>query len=169
MGWFKKEENVHFVRDENGKVINVERTGDVESAGDKFINEVKAQKRQERMERREVGRERRREYKEAFAEARHKATLERMKREGGKVGSMNMSQRFNNVANRIQAQPYSRPYSTHNNYNPFGSMYDKGMNYKRGSNPVIKNMNKKKKHKRQSISNPFTFDMFDNYGFMKRR
>lgn len=170
-----KEEHVHFERDEAGRVVNVERTGTGGSrtpVSDQLINNVKKESKMERVARKQ-------EYRKAFREAKHEATLARMKREGKRAGSMSMSERFGNVANSIQF----KPYSTHSNYNPWGSMFDTGM-----SRPKTKKFNgggkrytivggkaypiagtKKKKSKRRSSggSSWGGFDMTDNWGFMK--
>ena len=95
--------------------------------------------------------ERRREYREAYEEARHKAKIARMKKEGSRVGSLSIGDRFNRMASG-----FSMGYSTRNNYNPWGSTFDTGM----------KPMKTSKKKKKKS-SNYMNFDMTDNWGFMK--
>lgn len=166
IGLFRKEEKTHFERDESGRVVKVEREGGGRTPiSDRLLSQVKTEKKV-----------RKEEYRKAYQEAKHKATLERMKREGKRAGSMSMSDKFNRVANRIETQPYS----TKNNYNPFGSLFDSGIKYrpKKASSvkykviggkayPVAGSSKKKKKRSSRSGSSFGGFNMTDNWGFMK--
>ena len=169
MGLFRKEEKVHFVRDDAGKVVEVQRSGDVGTpVSDRLL--AKQDRKSQRLERR-------REYRKAYDEARHEAKLKRMKQAGSHAGSTSMSDRFNNVAGSIQ----TRPYSTHRNSNPFGSMFDTGMKHpktrKKSSSkkytivggkayPIAGTGKKKKKGKRKTSSrrnDPFDFSGYGGW------
>lgn len=149
MGLFRKKSKTHFVRDKAGHVVKVERYGDSKTpVSDKLLSQARAEKRQARAEVRERSREKKRMYREEYEKARHKAKLSRMKREGSRAGSSSPIERVGRMSN----------YSTRRNYNPWGSMFDTGLGY---SKPSKKKKSKKKK------SGLGSFDMTDNWGFMK--
>jgi hypothetical protein len=117
MGWFrKKEERVSFKRDEAGRVVDVERRDIAEEKRAKFeaLREEKRAKRQAR----------RQEYREAYDDAMHKARVKRARVRGAQSGSMTFTDRLNSIQSMGS-------YSTRNNYNPFGTMFDTGLGYKK--------------------------------------
>ena len=172
MGLFRKESKTHFERDEEGRVIDVSRTGDVE-------RETKEEAwhrptRPERQHEREMVQEYRKEhptrlttmwregkarrtnertiYKQTYAKAREEAVRAKAKQRA----KQNVMQPFGRFMGTS-----SGGYSTRKNYNPFGSIFDTGM--KPMSRP--KTTHKKKTTARKKI--PFGFDLTDNCGFMK--
>ena len=86
---------------------------------------------------------------------------------------------FNPPPQKHRGKSRGRSYSTNNNYNPFGSMFDMGMDY----GPVKKTSGKqkyfvkggraypivqpKKKKTKKRSKDPFDFDITDNWGFFK--
>jgi len=159
----KKEENVHFVRNEAGEVVDVQREYSGRSStpvSDKLLSDAKKQKNFEKIQFRQ-------QQKEAYDKAFRKARIERMTQKGRIAGKTTMADRFSN-------------YSTKNNYNPFGSMFDTGIKYKSKpsksssskkytvvggkSYPIASTKSKKKKKKSRSSGG---YDMFDNWGYMK--
>lgn len=110
--------------------------------------EVKELTREEQFPQRKPSRwqqasERRREeqriYREEYQKAKTQAMLTRARREGARAGSTSLM-------DRIAGPPRKPRYTTRNNYNPFGTEFDKG----------ISSMNMPK------------FDIMDNYGFMSK-
>lgn len=163
MGWLRKESSTHFERDESGRVVSVERSGDKPSSGlfrresrtpvsDKLLSRVREEKKQAKSEARARIREKNRVYREEYEKARHQAKVKRMRRGGGRAGGTSPWDRLSKVSSMSG-------YSTRSNFNPFGSMFDTGLGYKK---PSVKKKGKKKK------SMGFGgFDMMDNWGFMK--
>ncbi len=168
MSWFKKKvEKTHFVRDEAGNVIKVERSGDSRTpVSDKLLSQVKQEKKLKKLEWKQ-------QQKVAYDKAFKKARIERIKKQGRSAGSITFSDRLNNFS-----QPSN--YQIHNNYNPFGNMFDTGMKYK--SKPSKSNSSKKytiiggkaypiagtkSKKKKKKSSSSKGYDMFDNWGYMK--
>ena len=165
MGLFTRKTSTHFERDEAGNVINVTRNGE-------DVTDQRGWKSSEQLER---------EYYKAHPEERHK-TLRKM-------GSMNKTVDNKIVAhNRRQTpiKPFTpRPSSPiHNNYNPFGSMFDTGMKPMKmpksqsrtkytvigGKAYPIAGTGKKKSGKKKrntGFGGMGGFDSFDNYGFFK--
>jgi len=165
---FRKEERIHFVRNEAGEVVDVEREykgrGSKTPVSDRLLAEAKAEKKRDRQRWKQ-------EQKEAYERAFRKARLERMSRVGRQAGMVTLADRFTN-------------YSIDNNFNPFGSMFDKGMKYPKRSKgpkksktkykviggkayPVAGTSKKKKKKKRSSGGGFGGYDVFDNWGYMK--
>ena len=162
----KKEEKIHFVRDEAGNVKSVEREysgrGSKTPISDKLLSQAKKEKKSKKLEWKQ-------QQKEAFDKSFKKARLERMAQKGRVAGKTTLADRFSN-------------YNISNNYNPFGSMFDTGMNYsskkpKSDSKkytivsgkayPIAKTSSKKKKTKKKRSSSSGNYDMFDNWGYMK--
>jgi len=142
----------------------------------------------ERNEARDDRRAWKQEQKEAYREEFRKARLERLRGDARKAGSTNLSDRLNRMASppsssqRVYRQPAKR-YSTTNNYNPFGNMFDSGMDISPMSTRAAKRYavvggkaypiagkGKKKKKRRKSGGSGLAFsgfDMTDNWGLMK--
>lgn len=161
----KKEEKVHFVRNEAGEVTDVEREYSGRSSKTPVSNRLLADvKKKKKLE----GTQFRQEQKEVYDKAFRKARLERMSQKGRVAGKTTLADRFSN-------------YNISNNYNPFGSMFDTGMktpNKKkkkkssskyvivgRKAYPVNSKTKKKKGSKKKTSSGGY--DMFDNWGYMK--
>jgi len=165
MGLFTREEKMNketgkFEVTKKGLFNRESRTPEY----DKLHAQAKAEKK-----------DRKREYREAYQEAKHKAKLARMRQEGKRAGSISLSDRFSNITNNIKV----KPYTTRNNYNPWGSMFDTGIKKPKKTNkprkeyvvinnkayPIInKKISKKKKKKKSSTGQ---YDLTDNWGFFK--
>lgn len=169
MGWFTREEKMDM---ETGKFETKKKGLFRRDSNTPVSDKLLAQDRNDKRDKRVA---RRREYREAFEESRHKSKLARMEREGTRAGSLSMSDRFNNVASGFSTQ-----HTVRNNYNPFGSMFDTGM--KKPSKSSKKSSTKykviggkaypiagtkKKKSKKKSSSSFGGYNMTDNWGFMK--
>lgn len=166
MGLFKKKESVHFARDEEGRVVEVQRSGDIprerkESrtpAADSLIGRGTQFHKQQRAER----------------SARREQRV----------------QKFNQVLDSLTAPPPRRKPAARKvyrpasgiagNYNPFGSMFDTGMkNYspskkRKKTSYVIKDgiaypkAGSVVKKKKKSVGKPRSgkqWDIFDNHGY----
>ena len=168
MSWFKKEEKVHFVRDDEGRVVEVQRSGNTSRTpvSDALMRQARNEKKEQRRKERE-------EYRQAYKESYRKAKLERLRKQGASAGRTTLSDRIN----KFTGPPIRSSYKVRNNYNPFGSMFDTGMDYTpRYKKPSTKykivggkayplgSTTKKKKKKTRSSGG---YDMFDNWGFMK--
>jgi len=177
MGLFTREEKMNM---ESGEFETTrpglkERIFGRTPVSDKILVQAKQQKKENKLKRKQ-------ELRDAFEKAKYEAQLSRMKCEGHKVGSMSMSDRFNNLAGG-----FSMSHSVRNNFNPFGSLFDSGLgkppsrpkHKKSGGGtkyvirggkayPVVGGKGKKKKSKKR-VSNVGMpgFDMMDNWGFMK--
>lgn len=121
----RKEEHVSFERDKAGRVTNVEREyrgrGSRTPASDKLLGQAKDERRRERKERRQ-------DYRDAYRESFRKARLKREQERGKRAGGMSIGDHIDRIAGPPHRQPSRRPqYSTQNNYNPFGSMFDTGI------------------------------------------
>jgi len=121
-----------------------------------------------RAERIDLKREETKAYKREYKKAR----IERAGLKGKEAGSMSISDRFNTAAKQINI----KPYSTTNNYNPWGTMFDTGMTtpkrrtsskkyvIKGGKAYPIAGATKKKKRKGKINTGLGSFDMMDNWG-----
>lgn len=129
MGFWRKEEEIHFERDEEGRVIRTKRTGDVARTpvSDALLKQQKTQKKPNRF--------------------------------------IGIGKKIDKAVVRYNRRQPRRGYSVHNNYNPFGSMFDSGMGY---SSPRKKKTSgkKSKKGKPRSVRN-YGFDSFDQWGFFR--
>ena len=127
---FRKEEHVHFERDQAGKVTDVEREysgqGSRTPVSDRLL-------RQQRDERQQERKERRAEYRQAYQDSFRKARLQREAARGSRAGSMSWGDRLDKIAGPPQHRQKSSSYSPRNNYNPFGSMFDTGLGYSKPS------------------------------------
>lgn len=173
MGFWVKREKTRFVEDEAGNV-QVERSGDVELDSDRFIRQAKMEKKQARQLQRKAEREA---YNKSFNEAR----IARMKQKGKIAGGTTFSDRLGGFSAPNMRK--GKPYRISNNYNPFGSMFDSGINYKQPSKPKsgstkykviggkaypVAGSSKKKsrKGKRKARSVFGGYDIADNWGFL---
>jgi len=170
MGLFTKKENIHFERNEAGEVVNVERTGDTgrrsrTPISDELMKQSpKAQRKLQRIEQRKLE-------KQAYRKAYNEARIKSAKQRGKQQGSMTIGQRFDRAASQIRIQPYT----TRNNYNPWGSMFDRGMSKPKATKPKYHVVGgkaypiagSKKKSKKNTNTGIGSFDMMDNWGFMK--
>ena len=181
MGLFSRKK---YHVDEEGRVAEGAEPGMRDA--DELRREPKIQAKEERrQDRREWKQQQKDIYKQEF----RKARLERIKQDARSAGKTTIGDRLSSFASASQPAKRSsgkmRPatsYRIKNNYNPFGSMFDTGINYKGPSRsktskkyaviggkayPVASIGKKKKKRKRSSSSGFRGFDMTDNYGFMK--
>jgi hypothetical protein len=166
MGLFTREEKMNK---ETGKFEVTKRGlfGKRESSTPEY-DRLHAQAKQERREQRLA---RKKEYREAYQEARHEAKLKRMRQEGTRAGSITLGDRLENFSRGMGS---ASSYKISGNYNPWGSTFDTGM--KRPSisrstprKQVKKHGKKKKKvRKKTTTSSSGGWDMFDNYGYMRR-
>jgi hypothetical protein len=160
----KKEEHVHFVRNEAGDVIDVEREmvgrkGSRTPVSDKLIAQGKMDKVFEKQEWK-------RQQKEAYQKAFHESRLKRMAEQGHKAGSTTIGDRLGRMASQQPSHRTNRSSKTHyrfkDNANPFGSMFDSGIGYNSGwSGPTQVKM-------KSNVKKVKSMDMFDNFGFMKK-
>jgi len=90
MGLFRKEEKTKFIRDEEGRVIKVERTGDTESEYSKLKPKIKEYQHKQKMERLREKQKRAGQYHERAKMRKHTRDLKRKARrmdsEGGIAG-----------------------------------------------------------------------------------
>lgn len=161
MGLFRKKEKISFERDSTGRVVDVRRSGDVDrqrSVGapetKRLLAQASERKKEIRIAKREKAREARRVYQQEYEKAKHSARIKRARLEGKRAGSTS-------AADRLGGLTGIGGYSTRNNYNPFGSMFDTGMDYKK---PYKSKTSKKRK---KSSSGRGGFDLTDNWGFMR--
>ena len=167
-GLFVKKESTHFERDEAGRVKSVSRSGDVKRSRTPVSDALmkQAPRKQGRVSKwyGTYSKQRKHEreiYRKEYSRAREQG-LRRQARSAGRSST--------------------RPYRIEGNYNPFGSMFDTGMNYgparsssKKSSSgkyyvsggkayPIAGSKSKKRKSsKRRSSSGGF--DIMDNWGF----
>ena len=189
MGLFTKKEKTHFERDEEGRVINIKRNGNVVEPKYKSSRQLEREyyeqnpekapflerKRQERI----IYQKERKESRKVYREELSKARIKRAREAGKKAGSITLNDRLNNLG-----KGFSFPsYSTRMNYNPFGSMFDTGINKSVRKNktnpstkytivnnkayPIAKSSSKKKKSSKKSSRSASGFDLTDNWGLMK--
>jgi len=178
LGIFTKEERMNketgkFETTKKGLVDRVRGVRGETPVSDKLLAQERAKNKYEKkMARMEL----KKQYREEFNKAKKEATLARAKREGKRVGSMSAMDRLDNFSKGFASPPN---YSTRNNYNPFGSMFDTGL-----TKPKTKSNSKtkykviggkaypiagtgKKKTKKKQSSGFGGWDMMDNYGFFK--
>jgi len=163
MGLFRKKETTHFERDESGKVVKVTRNGqDV----DREVNRMKS------------ARELEQEYYKKHPERKH-PTLKRVGRGLEKVDKKIV--KYNRSRNIMNPKRRTTGYSTRDNYNPFGSLFDTGIKPAKAPRksksqkytivggkayPIVGSSGKKKSKKPRSKSSG-GYDIFDNWGLMK--
>jgi len=178
---YRKESTTHFERDESGRVVNVERT-EPEPRRSIFNRESKTpvsdallgQDREKRKAERKTpvsdallgqDREKRKaERKIVRQEQRVKqkklSDLRRKEYETGlQLGAMKAMRKRGFDAGM---RKYSG-YSTQNNYNPFGTMFDTGMTTPKKRKTSTKKKTTRKKTKPVS----YGYDIFDNWGLMR--
>lgn len=144
MGLFRKESKTHFERDKEGRVIRVTRNS-------QDITNQPRWKSSKQLER---------EYYEAHPEEKHK-TLKKVGRVATAIDKKVVAHNRRNAPPGM-FQGFSTPqYSTRNNYNPFGSVFDTGME------PMKKPKITHKKKTSTKKKSAFGFDLTDNWGFMK--
>lgn len=181
MGLFRKQYHV----DEAGDVVEGPEPGmrDVRELQREQAPTRWEQRRQERKEDREYYRKVRSEAKAARLESFREARIKRAREIGRKQGGTTFGDRLSNLAAgppRTQTRkPVGSGYRIKNNYNPFGSMFDTGINYssrRKSSGTKYKVIGGKaypiagtgKKKKKSRSSGGFgKYDVFDNWGFMK--
>jgi len=158
-GLFVKKESTHFERDYDGSVRKVTRSGDMKRSRTPVSDALMKQK-------------------------------PRVKSKPGLIGGyVERKQK----ERRFYRQEYSRarsagrrstqPYRIEGNYNPFGSMFDTGMDYrparsssKKSSSgkyyvsggkayPIAGSKSKKRKSSKRRSSSGSGFDIMDNWGF----
>ena len=166
----------------------------------KFPSSRDVRKDEARQERESLKADERRIYAEAKKEATierakafKQARLERARKLGHEAGSTTWADRLSKMASAPPQRSSPRRatrYSTSNNYNPFGSMFDTGMDYSpdfsvdyprvstggrrsKGSSKryavvggIAYPVAGKKKKKRSSKRSSGGLDMFDNWGLM---
>lgn len=115
---FRREEHVHFERDQAGKVTDVSREHIGRGSRTPVSDRLLGQQREE-------SRERKQEYRQAYQEAFHKSRIKREAGRGSRAGSMTLGDRVDRIAGPPSSSRKS--YSPRNNYNPIGSMFDTGM------------------------------------------
>lgn len=161
----------------------------------KFPSQRDVERNKVRQDRESLKADERRIYAEAKKEATierakafKQARLERARKLGREAGSTTWSDRLSKMASAPPQRSSPRRatrYSTSNNYNPFGNMFDQGISYD-GPNynqsfPRVKSSRTKyavvggkaypvaggkKKKKRSSKRSSGDMDMFDNWGLM---
>jgi len=175
MGLFTKKEKTHFERDEKGRVVNVQRSNHVVEPKYKSSRQLEREyyeknpekapflerKRQER----KIYEKEKKEARKVYREELSKARINRAKKAGRQAGSITFNDRLNNLSRGFS---FPSSYGTRRNYNPFGSMFDTGLNKQVRKNktkyPIAKSSKKKKKKSSsRSISG---FDITDNWGFL---
>ena len=172
MGLFRKESKTHFERDEEGRVVNVSRTGDVEreTKEEAWHKPTRPERQYEREMVQEYRKKKPSRLSTMFQEGKTRRINERTiyKQTYAKAREAQVRAKAKQRAKQDVMQPFGRftgtssgGYSTRKNYNPFGSVFDTGM--KPMSMP--KTTHKKKTTARKKT--PFGFDLTDNWGFMK--
>lgn len=107
MGWFTKKESVHFERGYHGEVRKVNRAGDKDRGTPVYDALSKQRPKRESFWKGESG----------------KKIISGVKRVDKAVVN------YNRRSNPMRPRSHSS-YRIQDNYNPFGSMFDTGMNYK---------------------------------------
>jgi len=162
-----KEETTHFERDEAGRVTSVTRNGEEHEPGMKSSKQLMKEYRETHPKQR---------FTERPGVKRVGAGLKRI--DAGIV----KYNRERNIMRPGASMPRQKAsdYGIGGNYNPFGSMFDTGMNYKKPRTksssktkykaiggkayPIAGTGKKKKKStKRKSVGG---YDMMDNWGFL---
>ena len=122
----RREERVHYERNQAGKITNVEREyrgrGSRTPASDKLLGQAKDERRKERQESHQA-------YRDAYKESFRKARLKREQERGRRAGGMSIGDHIDRIAGPPPSykQPSHKPHRTQNNYNPFGTMFDTGI------------------------------------------
>lgn len=163
-----KEENVHFERDSRGRVTSVERSGDVRTVSGN--GETYTRGATPVSDRLIPSRSRKPSIRKRAADVAKRIDK----------GIIDYNRRQSRRPSRRRS--YGTNYSTHQNYNPFGSMFDTGLGNKKsyksktsGSKtkytviggkayPIAGSGKKKKKKKSTGLG---SYDMVDNWGFFK--
>ena len=183
MSWFKKEEKMNM---ETGKFEPVEK----ESKYTTIRNEQTGESVRVRREEKPLTREEQfpPPRKQPWQTPRGKHFIKKTKAGIGRIDKAVVN--FNRTRNPMGRQPARRQprqrmsnYSTHNNYNPFGSMFDTGMDYnpprKKSSGGKkkyhvsggvaypIAGSKKKKKGKKKSSRRSNDWDVFGAFGGYK--
>ena len=187
MGLFEKRESMHFVRDEAGKVVDVERSNGNGNGGNgnwKSSKQLESEYRKTHPSRWDKYKERRVEERRVYDKAFSKAKEKAITRRAGRVASERFSATpMERVDRLLSGFTFSPPGG--GNANPFGSRFDSGLGkpkvkHPKGKGktqfavvggkayPIAKSVGKKKKKgKSSSSSRGGGFDMMDNWGFMK--
>jgi len=171
MGLFTKKEKVHYERDADGNIVNVERSGNIERRSRTPVSDaLLAQQKQQRPSRWEQYKQQKTNekqmYKEYYEKAKASAIKKRAARDARQRYSTSTLERFGNLASSSQSKGYRKP--SRSNANPFGSLFDTGFS----SPPTIskkKKSSKKKKgssRKKKSSDTMMGFDMTDNWGLL---
>lgn len=172
MGWFTKKETTHFERDEAGKVVRTTRNGEDVT---REVRKPKWKSEKQLMQ----------EYYEKHPEKKHPT----LKRIGGGLAKLDKKVVKYNQGKNIMSSGYhpSRKSPAHDNYNPFGNLFDTGMSRPKtvkkqskttakyavvgGKAYPIADSGKKKKGKKKSKSKASFgfggFDSMDSMGFFK--
>ena len=158
---YRKESTTHFERDESGRVVNVERT-EPEPRRSIFNRESKTpvsdallgQDREKRKAERKIVRQEQRVKQKKLSDLRRKEY-----ETGLQLGAMKAMRKRGFDAGM---RKYSG-YSTQNNYNPFGTMFDTGMTTPKKRKTSTKKKTTRKKTKPVS----YGYDIFDNWGLMR--
>lgn len=121
---FRKTERVHFERNDAGKVTNVSREyegrrGSRTPVSDALLRQDPTHPKNVRARERQAYRDAKVKAREEYVKSYTSARINRARQAGTRAGSITWADRLDNFAN----------YSTRNNYNPFGNMFDTGMNY----------------------------------------
>lgn len=157
---FRKTEHTHFVRDEAGNVVRVVRDG-------RDVTDEMGWKSVEQLER---------EYYARHPEMKPKSTVEKLV-SFARVVDKRIVSRMQPVS--VRPSRMGRRYSVRNNYNPFGSLFDTGLQKPktvrrsktkyiiRGgvAYPVVKRKRTRSSTSRKRV-NSFGFDPIDNWGFL---
>ena len=135
---FRKTENVHFERNNDGKVVNTTRTYEGRGSRTPVSDSLLKQHQQERQAKRQI-------YQQAYQDAYQKARVKRETERGRRAGSTTWDDRLNNFTHHPTRRQSYTSYKTQDNYNPFGSMFDTGISY--GKPPSRKKSSSKTKYK----------------------
>ena len=164
------------------KQYHVDEAGNVVSGAEPGARDARELEREYRKEhptsgdiRRQKRAEERKLVREEFEKARIQARVVRARQEGKRAGGTN-------PLDRLAGFSFGN-YRIRDNYNPFGSMFDTGLGYKRPSvkKPASKTRykviggkaypvagtGKKKTVRKKRSTGMGGFDIMDNYGFMK--
>lgn len=177
--WTKTERMAH--RDEHGNVVVDEHRPSVREAAKQWEREHRKPSRfGERLQAyREQSKRSKAEYRQEFAKAYRESRLKRARESGRKAGSVTWSDRLSNMASTSHPRRQYKPAAPfRDNYNPFGSMFDTGLPYRKHSAksqstryavvggkayPVAGGSKKKKKRRSDGFGG---FDIADNWGFI---
>ena len=126
MGLFTKKTRTHFERDEAGNVTSMTRNGEPYDPRMKTSEQLEREHRTTHPTRWDKYRERRTREREAYREGWEEARMKRITQGGRRAGSTTITDRLDNFSKGF-SMPRSSGYSTRNNYNPFGSVFDTGV------------------------------------------